>query len=211
MCNVSLIIYLQSDKICYIHGKNNFGSGEGTLALIYKKLQLESKNSVKNRGILENDSHQVFEITHNNFKLNEKQKENANLNKSEKFLTEKNYFLEAIKEKLLSPNLTIKNKTFNERFLGTLFKASLNNNNFEDISIYKEKNNFINDFFLSGLWLDFLINSAILIAFFDKVIQSLPVASFITILFCFFYVGLRNFLGIKNLVKNNGIDQRFLI
>lgn len=39
--NISIMIFLRPDRVCYVHGKNVFNTGEGTLELIYKKMELE--------------------------------------------------------------------------------------------------------------------------------------------------------------------------
>jgi hypothetical protein len=43
VCNISLLFEIEEGIYCYIHGRNPFGTGEGSLDMIYKKLDLESK------------------------------------------------------------------------------------------------------------------------------------------------------------------------
>ena len=220
ICNVSLVIFLQPNKVCYIHGKNNFGTGEGTLALIYKKLQLESTGNSKNRGILENDAHQVFEIIdHSSYKKNEK-KEN-NLEKKDNtlndhFFTQKNIFLEKIKEKVTNPNIVVKEKSFFSKLFGVFYKDNkndFNNNGFldGDIDIYKESNSYFSNFFLAGIWYDVLILIAWVVAIFDYYFESLTIGCLFGFFLGFLIIEMRNYLGVKNLVSNNKVDQRFLI
>jgi hypothetical protein len=46
--NISLLFEINEGVYCYVHGKNPFGTGEGSLDMIYKKLDLESKNTCYN-------------------------------------------------------------------------------------------------------------------------------------------------------------------
>lgn len=49
--NISLMFEIKEGIYCYIHGWNPFGTGEGSLDMIYKKLDLESKNECYTRGL----------------------------------------------------------------------------------------------------------------------------------------------------------------
>lgn len=51
--NISLLFEINEGVYCYIHGKNPFGTGEGSLDMIYKKLDLESKNNFYSWGLTE--------------------------------------------------------------------------------------------------------------------------------------------------------------
>ena len=220
ICNVSLVIFLQPKKVCYIHGKSNFGTGEGTLALIYKKLQLESTGNSKNRGILENDAHQVFEIIdHSEYKKNQTKenisdKKNKTIN--DPYLIQKNIFLKKIKEKVINPNIAIKEKSFFTKIFGVFYKDNNNNfdnNNFtnEDLEIYKESSSYFSNFFLAGIWYDVLILIAWIVAIFDFYFNSLTIGCLFGYFLGFLVVEIRNYLGIINLISNNKVDQRFLI
>lgn len=46
---------MDENQYFYIHGRNAFNTGEGTLEIIYKKLKLESLTKSKSRGLIEND------------------------------------------------------------------------------------------------------------------------------------------------------------
>ena len=62
VCNISLLVQLESGSFCYIHGKNHSGSGEGDLQSIYSKLVLEGTAFQATRGLEPKTNHQIFEV-----------------------------------------------------------------------------------------------------------------------------------------------------
>lgn len=48
LSNLSILLFIQPNRTIYIHGKNPFNTGEGNLALIYKKLELETQGKSRN-------------------------------------------------------------------------------------------------------------------------------------------------------------------
>jgi hypothetical protein len=62
VCNISLMVQLESGSFCYVHGKNHSGSGEGDLQSIYSKLVMEGTAFQATRGLSPKSDHQIFEV-----------------------------------------------------------------------------------------------------------------------------------------------------
>ena len=201
VCNISIAVFIGKDRVCYVHGKNNFGSGEGNLPIIYKKLELEAQDNVKRRGLVENDHAQVFDVY--NVRYGEMEEDGYTQDK----------FIEQLKDQIEHSTIQIKKKDVFTRIFGVFYKYSeqQTTEKSNNIHFYKEKNAFLLKILLRGVIFDFKLLIFMTVAIFDWLSNSIAAGVLIGYVIQKLLIALRNRLTIKNMSVNNKMDKRFLI
>lgn len=62
VCNVSLLLFDNSFKGFYIHGKSPYGQSEVSAEVLQKSLEYEALGKAQSRGLLKGDDCQTFEV-----------------------------------------------------------------------------------------------------------------------------------------------------
>jgi hypothetical protein len=198
VCNISLVMVNDYNRAVYIHGKNTFQTGEGSLTVIYRKLELESLGYGAGRGIVSSDDSQVFDIV-----------DIAGLKPGEFDI------LEEIKNQILSAKITLKEKNFLVSCFGLKTAGIIQENEqvikTPNLLFFKERNSFVLKYFLRTFVEEMVIFSSFIVAIFDWITGSLVAGTVIGWLAVKSLETLYGVLVLRNLTRNNKIDRRFLI
>jgi hypothetical protein len=132
VCNISLLVQLESGSFCYVHGKNHSGSGEGDLQTIYSKLVLEGAEFQATRGLNSKSDQQVFEVLPGSSLLENVQRVQTQANKYFQFLQNSSLNLPAqstfLQKELKSMDLKLYELLNKE--VERVLKESINSKNF---------------------------------------------------------------------------------
>ena len=198
VCNVSLVMVKEFNRAVYIHGKNIFQTGEGSLAVIYRKLELESLGYGGGRGIIPNDDTQVFDVV-----------EISGLKMEELDITAE------IKKNVESAKIIIKEKNFFVSLFGLktagIIETTEQGSRSANLLFFKERNGFVLKYFFRTFSEELVIFASFVVAIFDWICGSLVAG---TVIAWVAYKGLEMLYGsllVRNLTRNNKIDRRFLI
>lgn len=198
VCNVSLVMVKDFNRAVYIHGKNIFQTGEGSLAVIYRKLELESLGYGGGRGIIPNDETQVFDVI-----------EISGLKMEELDITEE------IKKNVESAKIIIKEKNFFVSLFGLktagIIEKTEPGPRSANLLFFKERNSFVLKYFFRTFSEEIVILASFIVAIFDWICHSLVAGTVIAWVVCKGLEMLYGSLLLRNLTRNNKIDRRFLI
>ena len=195
VCNISLVVSREHGRATYIHGRNSFDTGEGSLPIIYKKLEMEASGLGAGRGMVDNSDEQVFDV----MMLGKEDLEED--------------MVDLIKEEVESRNFAIRKRSSLLELLGLSGTGGASDNNLNNggLLFFVARDSFILKFFFRTLTEELIFTGVSVIALLDKLTGSFNLGAILAYLIYLFFSWLYEERIVKTLVKHNRVDERFLI